>query len=120
VSTSCSTLHVPYSLTAETDIDDRLRRRLAFGAEKVAEVVEAEVPTEQNDADAVAAEHEAEADPNLVPVHAPESDELTEAKIEAENEKPAPAKKAAAKKPAAKKADAEAADADAAGESADK
>jgi hypothetical protein len=86
----------------------------------VAEVVEAAVPTEQNDADAVVAEHEAEADPNLVPVHAPESDELTEAKIEAENEKPAPAKKAAAKKPAAKKADAEAADADAAGESADK
>jgi 5-methyltetrahydropteroyltriglutamate--homocysteine methyltransferase len=39
VSTSCSTLHVPYSLTAETDVDDRLHRRLAFGAEKVAEVV---------------------------------------------------------------------------------
>jgi 5-methyltetrahydropteroyltriglutamate--homocysteine methyltransferase len=39
VSTSCSTLHVPYSLDAETDIDDRLRGWLAFGAEKVAEVV---------------------------------------------------------------------------------
>src|SRR6202022_3357663 len=39
VSTSCSTLHVPYSLDAETDIDDRLRSWLAFGAEKVAEVV---------------------------------------------------------------------------------
>jgi 5-methyltetrahydropteroyltriglutamate--homocysteine methyltransferase len=39
VSTSCSTLHVPYTLDAETDIDDRLRGRLAFGAEKVTEVV---------------------------------------------------------------------------------
>ncbi|MCB0949930.1 MAG: 5-methyltetrahydropteroyltriglutamate--homocysteine S-methyltransferase, partial [Mycobacterium sp.] len=39
VSTSCSTLHVPYSLTAETDIDDRLRSWLSFGAEKVTEVV---------------------------------------------------------------------------------
>ncbi|GLP75185.1 5-methyltetrahydropteroyltriglutamate--homocysteine methyltransferase [Mycobacterium antarcticum] len=39
VSTSCSTLHVPYSLTAENDIDDRLRQWLSFSAEKVAEVV---------------------------------------------------------------------------------
>ncbi|SBS70703.1 5-methyltetrahydropteroyltriglutamate--homocysteine methyltransferase [uncultured Mycobacterium sp.] len=39
VSTSCSTLHVPYSLEAETDIDSRLRGWLSFGAEKVAEVV---------------------------------------------------------------------------------
>jgi 5-methyltetrahydropteroyltriglutamate--homocysteine methyltransferase len=39
VSTSCSTLHVPYSLTVETDIDDRLRSWLSFGAEKVTEVV---------------------------------------------------------------------------------
>jgi 5-methyltetrahydropteroyltriglutamate--homocysteine methyltransferase len=39
VSTSCSTLHVPYSLDAETDIDERLRGWLAFGAEKVTEVV---------------------------------------------------------------------------------
>ena len=39
VSTSCSTLHVPYSLTAETDVDDRLHSWLAFGAEKVTEVV---------------------------------------------------------------------------------
>lgn len=102
------------------EVDGRVDGDVEAGADKVAEVVEAAAPTEQNDADAVVAEHEAEADPNLVPAHAPESDELTEAKIEAENEKPAPAKKAAAKKPAAKKADAEAADADAAGESADK
>jgi 5-methyltetrahydropteroyltriglutamate--homocysteine methyltransferase len=39
VSTSCSTLHVPYSLAAETDLDDNLRSWLAFGAEKVHEVV---------------------------------------------------------------------------------
>jgi len=39
VSTSCSTLHVPYSLDPETDLDDALRSWLAFGAEKVGEVV---------------------------------------------------------------------------------
>jgi 5-methyltetrahydropteroyltriglutamate--homocysteine methyltransferase len=39
VSTSCSTLHVPYSLDRETDLDDTLRSWLAFGAEKVTEVV---------------------------------------------------------------------------------
>ncbi len=38
VSTSCSTLHVPYSLEPETDLDDALRSWLAFGAEKVLEV----------------------------------------------------------------------------------
>jgi 5-methyltetrahydropteroyltriglutamate--homocysteine methyltransferase len=38
VSTSCSTLHVPYSLEPETDLDDALRSWLAFGAEKVREV----------------------------------------------------------------------------------
>ncbi|OBH15907.1 5-methyltetrahydropteroyltriglutamate--homocysteine S-methyltransferase [Mycolicibacter sinensis] len=39
VSTSCSTLHVPYSLEPETGLDDALRSWLAFGAEKVNEVV---------------------------------------------------------------------------------
>jgi 5-methyltetrahydropteroyltriglutamate--homocysteine methyltransferase len=39
VSTSCSTLHVPYSLEPETGLDDALRSWLAFGAEKVGEVV---------------------------------------------------------------------------------
>jgi 5-methyltetrahydropteroyltriglutamate--homocysteine methyltransferase len=39
VSTSCSTMHVPYSLEPETDLDDALRSWLAFGQEKVAEVV---------------------------------------------------------------------------------
>jgi 5-methyltetrahydropteroyltriglutamate--homocysteine methyltransferase len=39
ISTSCSTLHVPYSLDPETDLDDALRSWLAFGEEKVDEVV---------------------------------------------------------------------------------
>ncbi|MFV8163375.1 5-methyltetrahydropteroyltriglutamate--homocysteine S-methyltransferase [Mycobacterium sp. 134] len=38
VSTSCSTLHVPYSLDPEDGLDDALRSWLAFGAEKVFEV----------------------------------------------------------------------------------
>jgi len=84
------------------EVDGRVDGDVEASAEKVAEVVEAETPVEQNDADAAAlAEQVAEADPTIVPEHAPESDELTEAKIEVEAEKPAPAKKAAAKKPAA-------------------
>jgi 5-methyltetrahydropteroyltriglutamate--homocysteine methyltransferase len=39
VSTSCSLLHVPYSLAAETGLESGLRHRLAFAEEKVAEVV---------------------------------------------------------------------------------
>ncbi len=38
VSTSCSTLHVPYSLEPETELDDNLRGWLAFAAEKFTEV----------------------------------------------------------------------------------
>ena len=38
VSTSCSTLHVPYSLDAEDDLDPNLRGWLAFAAEKFREV----------------------------------------------------------------------------------
>ncbi|MFE5477816.1 5-methyltetrahydropteroyltriglutamate--homocysteine S-methyltransferase [Nocardia sp. NPDC056541] len=38
VSSSCSLLHVPYSLTPETGLDERLRSWLAFGTEKVGEV----------------------------------------------------------------------------------
>ncbi|WP_372492831.1 5-methyltetrahydropteroyltriglutamate--homocysteine S-methyltransferase [Nocardia sputi] len=38
VSSSCSLLHVPYTLAAETRLDERLRSWLAFGAEKVTEV----------------------------------------------------------------------------------
>jgi len=39
VSTSCSTLHVPYALDAEDGMDPALRSWLAFGLEKVTEVV---------------------------------------------------------------------------------
>ncbi len=39
VSTSCSLLHVPYSLEPESDLDPALRDRLAFAEEKVSEVV---------------------------------------------------------------------------------
>lgn len=38
VSTSCSTLHVPYTLAAEADLDENLRGWLAFASEKFAEV----------------------------------------------------------------------------------
>ena len=58
-----------------------------------------ELPTEENDADAVVAEHEAAADATIVPVHVEESDAALEADIEAaatdDEKKPA--------KPAAKK-----------------
>ena len=76
----------------------------------VAEVVAAAVPVEENDADAVAAENETAADVTIVPEHQVESDDATEAKIEAEAtdaEKAPPAEKPAAKaaprKPAAAK-----------------
>ncbi len=54
-------------------------------AAAVAEVVAAELPTEENDADALVAEHEAAADPTIVPVHHVESDDETVARIEAED-----------------------------------
>lgn len=38
VSSSCSLLHVPYTLAGETRLDERLRSWLAFGAEKVTEI----------------------------------------------------------------------------------
>ncbi len=82
--------------------------QLPDAAERVAEVIAAETPTEENDADAVVAEHEAAADPAVVPHHHPETDEETEARIEAEVvEAPAEAepaaKKPTARKPAAKR-----------------
>ncbi|MCU1413140.1 MAG: rpsB [Microbacteriaceae bacterium] len=75
-------------------------------AAAVAEVVASEVPTEENDADAVAAEHEAAADPELVVTHHVESDEAAEARLEAEAtpaEKATPDDKKATAKPAAAK-----------------
>jgi small subunit ribosomal protein S2 len=73
-------------------------------AEEVAAIV-AEEPTEENDADAVAAAHETEADPELVVEHHVESDADAEAKIEADatDKEKAPRKTAAAKPAAAKK-----------------
>ncbi|MEB3050806.1 5-methyltetrahydropteroyltriglutamate--homocysteine S-methyltransferase [Mycolicibacter sp. MYC123] len=74
VGTSCSLLHVPYSLEPETDpaLDADLRSWLAFGAEKVTEVaVLARALTEGRDvvADAIAASNAAVAsrksDPRL-------------------------------------------------------
>ena len=50
----------------------------------VAEVIAAEVPVEENDADAVVAAHEAAADASIVPQHHVVSDEDAEAKIEEE------------------------------------
>ncbi|WP_025735997.1 5-methyltetrahydropteroyltriglutamate--homocysteine S-methyltransferase [Mycobacterium genavense] len=58
VTTSCSTLHVPYSLEPETGLDDALRSWLAFGQEKVAEVVTL-ARALHDGRDAVAAEIEA-------------------------------------------------------------
>ncbi|CAN5531685.1 30S ribosomal protein S2 [soil metagenome] len=65
-------------------VDGAVEGATAESAAKVAEVVAAEVPVEENDADAVAAEHEAAADETVVPEHHVESDADTEAKIEAE------------------------------------
>ena len=101
----------PQSTAERIEAVDQTDETATEKAEDIAEIVAAETPTEENDADAVVAEHEAAADPTLVPHHAPESDELTEAKIEAEEVVPteptdeAPKKapaKPAAKKPAAK------------------
>jgi small subunit ribosomal protein S2 len=81
----------------------------APAAEAPAEVV-ADLPVEENDADAVVAEHEATADATIVPEHHVESDAAAEAKIEAgatEAEKAPAASKPAPKKPAAKAAAAE-------------
>ncbi|WP_394769184.1 30S ribosomal protein S2 [Lacisediminihabitans sp.] len=71
--------------------------------EAVAEVIASEVPVEENDADAVVAEHEAAADVTIVPEHHVESDAETEAKIEAEATEAEKTPKAAAKPAAAKK-----------------
>jgi small subunit ribosomal protein S2 len=71
-------------------------------AEEIAAIVSDE-PTEENDADAVAAAHEADADPALVVEHHVESDADAEAKIEADATDDEKVSKSAAAKPAAKK-----------------
>jgi small subunit ribosomal protein S2 len=71
----------------------------ADAAEKVAEVIAAQTPTEENDADAKASADLAAGDPEIVPEHHVESDAETEAKIEAEatDEEKKPAATKAAK-----------------------
>lgn len=51
---------------------------------RVAEVIAAEVPVEENDADAALAETASTEDASLVPEHHPESEEHAEARLEAE------------------------------------
>ena len=91
------------SLAERRSILERAAEIMEERQEEIAAIV-AEEPTEENDADAVAAAHEADADPTLVVEHHVESDEEAEAKIEAEatDEEKTP-KKAAAAKPAAAK-----------------
>ncbi|MGW4367281.1 5-methyltetrahydropteroyltriglutamate--homocysteine S-methyltransferase [Nocardia takedensis] len=70
VSSSCSLLHVPYSLAPETDLDERLRTWLAFGEEKIAEIrVLATALTDGEDAvaEALATARAAVADRNADP-----------------------------------------------------
>jgi small subunit ribosomal protein S2 len=95
----------PQSEAEKIEAVDGLITSTEPDTEAVAEVVAAEVPVEENDADAEAAEHEAAADETVVPEHHVESDEETEAKIESEatpEEKAPVAKAPAAKRPAAK------------------
>ena len=81
---------------------------LVASTESNAEVIAAEAPVQENDADAVVATHEAAADSTIVPEHHVVSDADAEAKIEAEatsEEKSHPASEstAAASKPAESK-----------------
>jgi len=63
---------------------DGLVESVTPDAAAIAEVIAAAVPVEENDADAVAAEHEAANDATVVPEHHVESDAVAIAKIEAE------------------------------------
>jgi small subunit ribosomal protein S2 len=87
-------------------VDNAVEGGSPDAAEKVAEVVAAETPVEENDADVTAAENEAAADATIVPEHHVESDDAAEAKLEAEatdaEKKPAKAAPKAAAKTAAK------------------
>lgn len=73
----------PSTEAEKIEASDGLAESTAVDAEAVAAVVADAVPTEENDADAVAAVHEAAADETIVPVHHVESDAAAEAKIEA-------------------------------------
>ena len=79
---------------------DGLIGSTAANSAAVEAVIAAEVPVGENDADAVVAEHEAAADETLVPIHKLETDDETEARLEAEattEEKVTPAEKSAVK-----------------------
>ncbi|WP_067651896.1 5-methyltetrahydropteroyltriglutamate--homocysteine S-methyltransferase [Nocardia harenae] len=62
VSSSCSLLHVPYSLVPETDLDERLRGWLAFGDEKIAEIRVLATALTEGETDALASARAAVAD----------------------------------------------------------
>ena len=96
----------PQTEAEKIEAVDGLIGSTASNVAAVEAVIEAETPTEENDADAVVAAHEAAADETVVPEHHVESDDETVAHIEAEataaEKKPA-AQKPAAQKPAAEK-----------------
>jgi small subunit ribosomal protein S2 len=100
----------PQTEAEKIEAVDGLIGSTASNVAAVEAVIEAETPTEENDADAVVAAHEAAADETVVPEHHVESDDETVAHIEAEataaEKKPA-AQKPAAQKPAAEKPAAE-------------
>jgi small subunit ribosomal protein S2 len=90
----------PQSTAERIEAVDQTDASAEVKAEEVAEIVAAETPVEENDAEAAAeADLAAQADESVVAEHAPESDEATEARIEAEatEDEKKPAKKAAAK-----------------------
>jgi small subunit ribosomal protein S2 len=90
----------PQSTAERIEAVDQTDASAEVKAEEVAEIVAAETPVEENDAEAAAeADLAAQADESVVAEHAPESDEAAEARIEAEatEDEKKPAKKAAAK-----------------------
>jgi small subunit ribosomal protein S2 len=112
-----SASETPQSTAERIEAVDQTDATPEVKAEEIAEIVAAETPTEENDADAAAlAEATAQADPTVVIHHHPETDDETEARIEAEEAVPtvptdeapkapkAAAKKTAAAKPATKPA----------------
>ncbi|MDR2266445.1 MAG: 5-methyltetrahydropteroyltriglutamate--homocysteine S-methyltransferase [Christensenellaceae bacterium] len=48
LSSSCSLLHVPYTVTSETHIDEEIRSRLSFAKEKLLEIAELQQLLESN------------------------------------------------------------------------
>jgi small subunit ribosomal protein S2 len=95
----------PQSTAERIEAVDQTDATPEVKAEEVAEIVAAETPTEENDADAAAlAEATLQADPAVVIHHHPETDDETEARIEAEEAVPTPPTDEAPKAPKAPKA----------------